>query len=248
MERMSSQVFGLILLAVAFAIFVPVGLFFLDPGAALFAVVLTVAFAAMAYVILRYDSTWAKAIALVVTIGAGATGAIYNAFGVFQVFSPVEFVGGLFTLFGFLFAVIGGIVALVKRRSSEPAGARSLKIRQAVLGVVGLGLVVSIVGFFLTRSSVAEAQAEGATVVDMGDFEFLPSTVSVDQGAMLLFTNSDVWAHDFTLEDYELYQYFGPGSEALVDVSALSAGTYVFFCSLHTFDGDGMVGTLTIES
>ncbi len=85
-------------------------------------------------------------------------------------------------------------------------------------------------------------------MVDMKDFEFEPGELSVAAGERLLVTNSDAFAHDFTLEEYDLYTYFGPGSEALVDVSELPSGTYTYFCSLHTFEGEGMIGTLTVQS
>ncbi|MEE8405611.1 MAG: hypothetical protein V3S32_00510 [Acidimicrobiia bacterium] len=55
-------------------------------------------------------------------------------------------------------------------------------------------------------------------------------------------------AHDFTLEELDIYVYFGPGSEALVDLSAASPGTYPYFCSLHSDGTEGMRGTVTIES
>lgn len=248
MEKISAQVFGLALLAVSFVIAVPVAFIFLDATASLLGLAFAVVVGASAYVIWRNGSLWAKIVGLVVTVGTAVSGAIYQVFGVFQPFSPIEFVTGLLIFFGYLYALIGGIIAVVRHRSDRPANALSARLRQAILALVALGAVVSIVGFVFTRDTVAEAEVSQATLVDMGAFEFQPENVTTAQGQSLLFTNTDAWAHDFTLEEFDLYEYFGPGSEILVDVSALPPGTYQFFCSLHTFDGDGMVGTLTIEN
>lgn len=247
-EKISSQVFGLGLLALSFAIAVPVGFIFLDAASGLFALLIAVVVGAVAYMIWRSGKLWAKILGLVVAVGTAATGAIYQAFGVFQPFSPIEFVIGLLILLGYLYSVFGGTIAVVRHRSDRPASTLSGRLRQATLALIAVGAVVSIVGFGFTRDTVAEAQASQATLVDMGGFEYLPEDVITAQGQPLLFTNTDAWAHDFTLEQFDLYVFFGPGSEALMDLSALPPGTYGFFCSLHTFDGEGMVGTLTIES
>ncbi len=248
MEKISAQVFGLALLALSFLIAVPVAFIFLDATTSLFGLALSVIVAAVAYLIWRRGSLWAKILGLVVTVGTAVTGAIYQVFGVFQPFSPIEFVTGLLILFGYLYALIGGIIAVVRHRSERHASTLSERVKQAVLALIAVGTVVSVVGFLFTRDTVAEAQASGATLVDMGAFEFQPENVTTAQGQPLLFTNTDAWAHDFTLEEFDIYEYLGPGSEALVDVSAVPPGTYTFFCALHTFDDDGMVGTLTIES
>ena len=41
-------------------------------------------------------------------------------------------------------------------------------------------------------------------------------------------------------------QTVGPGSEVLVDLDGAAAGTYTYVCTLHSSDGEGMVGTITI--
>ncbi len=243
-KRMSNQVFGLGLMAMAALIMLLVTVLLLDPADAVTAAVLVVVLAAAAYVVSRFKSVWAVLIGLLVALGAAST-IFFIAFGVFQPFSPLEFVTGLLLLAGFLFALIGGVGALIRRRSEgSPKGG---KVRLGALALIGVGAVVSIVGFLFTRTTVDAAAASGAVVVDMTDFVFDPEETTVSAGEQLLLTNSDAFAHDFTLTEYDLYTYFGPGSDALVDISGLPPGTYEYFCSLHTFDGEGMIGTLVVE-
>ncbi len=64
----------------------------------------------------------------------------------------------------------------------------------------------------------------------------------------MLVHNADAFVHDFTLEALEIDVTIGPGSDALVDLSAAAPGTYDYFCSLHSDGTDGMRGTVTIES
>jgi len=116
------------------------------------------------------------------------------------------------------------------------------------MGLEGVAAVISIVGFLFTRESVGDAEASGATVLEMASFEFDPPTSSMPSGGNLLVANSDAFAHDFTLEELDIYVYFGPGSEALVGLSAAAPGTYPYFCCLDTDGTEGMRGTVTIES
>jgi plastocyanin len=52
---------------------------------------------------------------------------------------------------------------------------------------------------------------------------------------------------EFTLEDLDIYVYVGPGSDAIVDLSSATPGTYDYFCSIHTdtATGDGMSGQVS---
>lgn len=242
--RLTNQVFGLALMTATALIMLLVTLLILEPADAPTALVLTIVLGSVTYVVRRFDTLWASILGLVVSLAAALT-VFYIAFGVFQPFSPIEFVAGLLLVVGFLFALIGGVGAVIRhRRGSVPGGER---LRQGALVLLGVATVVSIVGFFATRSTVDEAAAAGASVVDLQGFEFEPEEASVTAGGQILFTNSDAFAHDFTLEEFDLYTYLGPGSEALIDLGGLPSGTYTYFCSLHTFEGEGMIGTLTIQ-
>jgi hypothetical protein len=121
-----------------------------------------------------------------------------------------------------------------------------------LLAGLGIAAAISLVGFGLTRTTVAAVDAAGATELDMVAFEFEPHDSVLLADGRLLIHNSDAFAHDFTLEENDLYTYIGPGGEAVVDLIGLSPGEYEYFCSLHTFeteDGEreGMTGILTIE-
>lgn len=244
--RMTAQAIGLTVMAAAMTIVVILSFILLGGEDVATFLVATVLAAAGAFLAWRFDSTWARVLALVVTL-AVVLFTFWFAFGVFQPFSPLDFITGFGYMIGFLFALIGGIAGLV-RRDSAPRK----RLQTGTLGLIGVLSVVSIGGFLFTRSTVSDTDQAGATVLDMVDFEFAPGTTTVATDGKLLLTNSDPFAHDLTLDDPEIYVYLGPGGESLVDLSNVPAGTYEYWCSLHTFeeDGvkDGMVGTLTIES
>lgn len=170
------------------------------------------------------------------------------AFGIFQPFSPLEFIGGLLYVFGLLFALVGGIMALSKRRRGARPGKTGLWVRKAALGLIGVLAGVSVAGFFMTRTTVSAEAAAGLPTVDMVEFEFVPGTPTVATGQNLLLTNSDGFVHDFTIDEFDIYLNFVPGSEAIVDLSDVPAGTYQFYCSLHSDGTTGMAGTITIEA
>ena len=58
--------------------------------------------------------------------------------------------------------------------------------------------------------------------------------------------NADAFAHDFTLSELDIAVSVGPGSEALVDLTGLSPGTYQYICSFHSDGTEGMMGTLVV--
>ncbi len=242
-ERINHQVFGLALMTATALVMVVVTVLLLDPSEVGTAAVLSVVLGATTFLVWRFQRVWAVVVGLLVTLGAFGT-IFFIAFGIFQPLSPIEFVSGLLLFLGFVFALVGGIRALFRRGEDAPGSPR---LRLGALALIGLGAVVSTAGFLLTRTSVDTAVASDAVVVDMKDFGFDPEVTTVPAGGKLLLTNSDAFAHDFTLEDYDLYTYFGPGSDALVDISELPPGTYDYTCSLHFFDGEGMSGTLTVE-
>ena len=94
---------------------------------------------------------------------------------------------------------------------------------------------------------MSEAEAAGATPLNMVDFEFDPEDTVTD--GKLLIHNADPFAHDLTIDELDIYVYVGPGSDAIVDLNSAEAGTYDYFCSLHTdtATGEGMTGRITIE-
>lgn len=212
-----------------------------------FFLVLGVVSIVVTFVIWRFDATWARTVGLIGTLAVAAT-VWWLAFGVFQIFSPIEFIVGLVMLLGILLALIWGIMALVSGiRGQEGPTKTDSVLRTWVPGLVGVLSIVSIVGFFLTQESVSEAEAAGATPLNMVDFEFDPEDTATD--GKLLIHNADPFAHDLTIDDLDVYVYVGPGSDAIVDLNSAAPGTYDYFCSLHTdtATGEGMTGRLTVE-
>lgn len=240
----TTQAFGLSLISAALVVvLVLTFLLFEGEDAGILVVIAAVVFAATVLV-RRVDQTWAKALGLVATLLS--LGGFFLAFGVFQLFSPIEFVVGLAYVFGVFLSLGGGISAIRAGRKSG-GSARGGRLRKGVAVFIGAAAVVSVVGFFLTREAVSDAEAAGATTIGMENFEFVPNSSIVRSDGKLLIRNSDAFVHDFTLDELGLFVSLGPGSESLLDLNGLALGTYDYFCSLHTNNGEGMTGTVTIE-
>ncbi len=244
----TTQAFGLALISAALLVFTILGLVLFGVEDAAFFGLITAVAVVVTAVVWRLDNGWARALGVLATLGAMAT-MFWLAFGVFQVFSPLEFIVGLVFLLGVVLSLVGGIMALFSRKKGDTGPSkRETRVRKGTMGLIGVAAVISIVGFLFTKESVSEAEASGATPLEMVNFEFEPSTTSIPSGGKLLVANSDAFAHDFTLEELDIYVYFGPGSEALVDLSGAAPGTYPYLCSLHSDGTEGMRGTVTIES
>ena len=247
----TTQVFGLILISTALLILTIVSFVLLDSDDsedAMFFGVVTAVAVVLTFVVWRFDTLWARILGLVTTLAAVVT-MFWLAFGLFQVFSPIEFIVGLIFVLGVLLSLIGGIRALISaRRGDVGPTAGETRLRTGTLGLIGVAAVISIVGLLLTQSSVSEAEAAGTAALEMVNFEFDPAISSVSSGENLLISNSDAFAHDFTLDELDIYVYFGPGSDAVVDLSSAGPGSYDYFCSLHSDGTEGMRGTITIDS
>lgn len=244
----TTQIFGLVLLTVAALTATILGLLFTE-GEGTFIPSAVIA-GAVTWIVWRFDRTWATIIGIVGSL-ASTLGIFFLAFGVFHVFSPLEFILGLVLVFGFFISLVAGVMVLVARfRDKTAPVSEGTRFRRTVMGLTGLLAVVSIGGFVLTRSTVSETEAQGAVAIEMAKFEFEPSSTTVSRGQSLFVSNSDPFAHDLVIEEFNISEYFGPGSEGIVDLGAVPPGTYTFICSLHTnpTTGEGMTGELTIES
>jgi len=200
------------------------------------------------FVCWRFDRLWARIVGLAGTFVVLLT-SFWLAFGVFQPFSPVEFVSGLAFFIGVVLSLVGGVRAILAgRKGAVGQGKGEAKQLSLVFGVLGIAAVVSVAGFMATKTTVSAADAEGAVVVEMTEFLFNPEATQVAAGGTLLVTNSDMFTHDFTLDEFNIAVTIGPGSETLVDIPAAAPGTYDYVCTLHSDGESGMLGTLTIES
>jgi plastocyanin len=185
---------------------------------------------------------------LVFTAIAGGA-AFFLGFGLLHVFSPLEFTVAVAYVMGIGLALVGGIRAiLASRKGSEGPTPTEQRLPKVMVGIVGAAAVISLFGFIFTRQEVSDADAAGATVIEMTGFEFEPESSTATTGSKLLITNSDPFVHDFTLEEYGIAEDVGPRGEVLVDLTGVAPGTYEYVCSLH-FDGtSGMTGTLIVGS
>lgn len=244
----TTQVFGLALISIALVTLAVLDIVLFGGEDVAFFGSVAALLVVVTFVVYRFDKTWARVLGLAFTLLA-AVGLFFLAFGIFQVFSPVEFIVGLLFVFGVFIALIGGIRAITAaRRGDEGPTEAETRLRTRVLSIIGVAAVISIVGFFFTRESVSGADAAGAVALEMTNFEFEPFSSSVPAEGKLLVHNADAFVHDFTLEALEIDVTVGPGSEALVDLSGAAPGTYDYFCSLHSDGTEGMRGTVTIGS
>lgn len=240
-----TQTIGLILITAAFLFVVGVSLaLFGGDDIAPFLVFTAIAGGA-AFATYRFNTQWARAVGLVGTILS--LGGFFLGFGLMHVFSPLEFTVAVAYVMGIGLALVGGIRAILSsRKGKEGPGRTEQRLPRIVVGIVGVAAVVSLFGFIFTRQQVSDAEAEGATVIEMTSFEFEPESSTAAAGSKLLITNSDPFVHDFTLEDFDIAETVGPRGEVLVDLTGVTPGTYEYFCSLH-FDGtSGMSGTLIV--
>lgn len=243
----SLQVLGLTLLSAALVI---VLILLVVIGATedlpMFGVIAAVAFA-VTFIAWRMDSTWVRILGLVGALAVFGA-AFFLGFGIFQIFSPVEFIVGLLIVLGFLIALIGGVAAIISGvRDRRGAANVERPLRNVVLGGIAVLSIVSLVGFATTRESVSAAEAGDATPVEMADFEFDPEAITTD--GQVLVHNADLFAHDFTIKALDVSVHLGPGSDALIDLGSAAPGTYDLVCTLHVdpSTGEGMTGQVTVQ-
>jgi plastocyanin len=242
----ATQTFGLALITAVFLTAMILTLILFGGGDIALFVILTALVGGAAFLTWRFDTQWARALGLVGTVLA--LGAFFFGFGIFQVFSPIEFVMGLAYVIGWVLSLVAGIRAiLASRKDRTGPSLRESRTPVVVLGVIGVAAVVSVAGFLVTRQTVSDEEAAGATEIDMTNFEFDPETSSLAAGATILVKNSDPFAHDFTLDEFDISERLGPSSEVLIDLAGIAPGTYTYFCSLHSDGEEGMVGTIVID-
>lgn len=153
----------------------------------------------------------------------------------------VEFSGAVMFVIG-AFTALGYNIGALVRRNQRQAEATSGETRamRVMLGLVALALVVSGVLNLTSRSTVDAAAAEGATAVEMSNFEFEPGeyTATAGESTQFVVRNGDAFTHDFTIESLDVESgLITPGSEELIDVNA-PAGEYIIRCTLHSGDGE----------
>lgn len=251
-----TQVVGLVLLALApltmFAIEVVAGF-----DASEFLVPLTIGTLVLigAWCAGRFG-TWSKVLGIVLTVLVVLAG-FWLVFGLSAIQSPADFVPSVLFVLGVGMSLTGGIRAVRARDRPAVIGATPGEDRARLIAVtvVVLAVVVSVTVHLTGRQTVDAAAAAGATPVTMDAFEFATTEVTVAGGpdAALLVNNRDAFLHDLAVPDQDLAVTVAPGSQKLLDVADLAAGTYTFYCTLHSDTGNpdpttaGMAGTLVVQ-
>jgi plastocyanin len=87
-------------------------------------------------------------------------------------------------------------------------------------------------------------------LVGTADFQFVPSEVEAEAGAISVALTSEGGPHTFTIELDEgtetVAQVFGPGETETGEIE-LEPGTYTFICVIPGHLEEGMEGTLTVS-
>ena len=241
-----TQTLGLILIAAAFLVLVLLTFALFDGEDVAIFVVLTAVVGGVAFLTHRFDTQWARSLGLVGTV-LSLMG-FFLGFGLFQIFSPIEFTVAVTYVMGIVLSLIGGIRAIIaSRKGKEGPTSAETRLPRIVVGIVGVAAVISLFGFIFTRQDVPDSEAAGATAIDMVKFEFDPGSTTTPAASKLLITNSDPFVHDFTLKALDIAVTVGLVREVLVDLTDASPGTYEYLCTLHSDGTSGMMGTLVVD-
>jgi amicyanin len=115
--------------------------------------------------------------------------------------------------------------------------------RSLLLLALGAATLAAVLAFALTRAD-APAQAAAKTVrIDIKDFAYSKTKVTVARGTTITWTNRDDMEHDVTRNGSK-----GPKSKLLgkgksYSWKATKAGTFKYHCSPHPF----MKGTIVVK-
>lgn len=245
-EGRRTAVLGLGLVAVAPLVVVAV-----DPDAAPFVLPITVLAGVGAFLAHRFG-TWSKVVAAVLGVLAlvGTMGGP-AAIGLRRPDSVFDFVPAWMLALGAVLAIVGGLTGSLAQRRGRAPDLRA--VRRGALGTLGVLAVLSAATSVVVDDTIDEALLSGATVVELSESVFTPTTVAVAAGEQvrLAIRNSGSVIHTFTMDRYGIDVELAPGSERLVEFTATGDGLQQFWCRPHSeveADGrrDGMVGDLQV--
>jgi plastocyanin len=187
--------------------------------------------------LVRRRSTVAKGVAILLAVIIVLM-VFWTVFGLFAPASFFDFVPGTLVLPGALLAVGATIASLRSSKRGISSGSGERRTAFAVLAVIGVLTGLSAVLTVAGRETVPDAlAAEADLVVNLSDFEFDEDAYEVPGGGTVLVKNDDPFLHTFTVDELDIDEDFGPGSEKLIAIPA-EAGTYVLYCEPHTSDPD----------
>jgi plastocyanin len=95
-----------------------------------------------------------------------------------------------------------------------------------------------------TPTTAAPTDGGGGATLELVDFAFSPTDLTVSSGDTLTLSNEGATPHTFTIADEGIDEQVASGESGEVTID-LDPGSYDFVCTLH--ESEGMVGTLTVE-
>ena len=160
--------------------------------------------------------------------------------------SALDAVPALIGFVGVWTAIIASILG-AKRRGEARAFSDSTKKRVLMgAGAIVALAVVSTALTFANQTTVDAAEATGATTVLMHDGDkFTPEELNAETGQpmKLLLRNDDIVGHTFDVEDYDVQEVVGPGSEKVITFTPTKSGDVEFVCAFHA----DMKGEITVS-
>ena len=144
---------------------------------------------------------------------------------------------GLLGFVGVWTALIASVLGAIRRRTPRDFTDRT---RRKLLIGAGAVLALSLVSTSLTitnKKTVDDAAAADTTAVAMENgHDFTPKQLTATSGeeARFLVRNDDPVGHTFTVEDYDVMEIVGPGSEVVVTFTPTKAGTLKLVCDFHS--------------
>jgi plastocyanin len=106
-------------------------------------------------------------------------------------------------------------------------------------------LVGGLAACFSDRPATGpEPPAGGGTSVAIGNFAYVPPSLSVASGSTVTWTNNDEVAHTVTADDGNSFSSELLGRGRTFQLTAPAPGTYSYHCAVHPF----MKATLTVTA
>ena len=193
---------------------------------------------------------WAVVVGAVWALLSTLAAIAFMAPGLFFPSSFFDFGLGLPIVVSAIVALVAAITANIQYRRGTIAASSGKGARRtfATLTIVVVALMaLSAVLHVSSLSTVSAEDKVGALEVEIKDFDFSPTalTASAGQGATVVVKNNDFPVHTFTIEELDISVTVVSGAEKLVELPALTAGTYQYTCEVEGHQD--MTGTLTVQ-
>lgn len=162
-------------------------------------------------------------------------------FGLFAFQTPLEFLTSVAFV---LFVVVGIGVSIAALRRPTTGGERTRKV---LTSLAGIAVLVAIVGAITAPNEDAKS---GDIEVVATNFEFEPATLTAPAGPIAFhLKNDDPFTHDISIvqgtdtDADPIGEETAAGNKGARLAVTLQAGSYTYFCSIHT----DMKGKLTVS-